>query len=1089
MPVEKQAPSSVKSGGVRRFLATVFSFALIGTGSIAASVPAMADTTPSDVCTAVNPMGAATPIGSEDGYTIFVSANAILANSELEGTLAVGGTATFGDSRGFQGGQYPIFHGGVGGNADYAVPTIGGEPNRVLIQKFAGTDKVVQVQARGASGDNALAGAKIGDQTTPAGYTFRQSFSGSGTTFFPLNGGNMSPQLDSAVQPWTNSVEAAAEDWGITGDVLSHFPADAGSSALSSFDDWQTVAAPAGDDQTIALSADGPSKLPLSAFAGISKFKLADYSETSFLVITVSPSDVAGGVVSLPSYSFAGKDPQHKEGISHILFDLSAINGEVKVVSPNEPVRGSIYAPNAHIVFPAESDGGREFEGQIIAKNFTALQGGKEMHTNLFKGRFPCSDEPLAATGTFNLQKVLSGVEAAAFPEGTTFPVTATWAGGEKTFALPADGTVVASELTLPEGTVVTFEEGVLPAAPAGYSFVSDELSAETITILAGDNANIAWSITNTYEADEVVVNDGTFNLRKILSGVDAAEFPAGTTFPVTATWVGGEKTFALPADGTVVASELTLPAGTVVTFEEGALPAAPAGYSFVSDELSAETITILAGDNANIAWSITNTYEADEVVVADGTFNLRKILSGVDAAEFPAGTTFPVTATWEGGSKTFALPADGTVVASDVTLAEGTVVTFEEGALPAAPEGYSFVSNELSADTITILAGDNENIAWSVSNTYAQNPAVATDGVFTLQKHLAGVDAGQFPDGTTFPVIATWEGGSKTFELPADGTIVAAEVTLPVGTVVTLTEGKLPAAPAGYSFVENDLSADTITIPADDSANIAWSVTNTYKADEVLVNDGTFNLSKVLVGVEAAAFPEGTTFPVTATWDGGEKTFALPADGTAVASDVTLPEGTVVTLTEGALPAAPAGYSFVSNELSADTITILAGDNENIAWSVTNTYAAQQQKVQLGGFDLAKTLKGVNASDFPSGTVFTVTATWTIDGTKTVREYALPVDGTVVAGPRDLPVGTKVTFSEINVPKLEGYTFKGVEFSPETITIEAGKTEQVEAVNTYEEGELAVTGAGAVTGMALTGALLMLAGGALMVYRRQRAA
>ena len=555
-------------------------------------------------------MAAATPNGSESGYTLFVRENAILANSELEGTLAVGGTATFGDPRGNQNLQYPIFHGGVGGNTDYSVPTIDGVPNRVLIQEFDSKGKIVQVKADGATGTNADAGAKIGDHSKPEGYTFRQMFGGEGTTFYPAGGNNMSPQIDSAVQPWVD-LDTAQESWGIDGDVLSHFPADNGASVIQSFTDWQEVDAPTGDDQTVTLNPDGPSKLPLSAFDGYNKFKLAGYSETSFLVITVNPEDVVNGRVTLPSYSFPGKDSAEKEGISHILFDFSAITGAVEVVSANEPVRGSIYAPNAHIVFPAESDGGKEFEGQLIAQNFTALQGGKEMHTNLFKGRFPCSDE--AADGTFNLQKILSGVDADAFPEDATFPVTATWEidGTEvvREYALPADGTVVPSGVTLPEGTVVTLTEGELPDAPEGYSFKSNSLSANTITILADGNPDIAWSVTNTYEEDEV----GTFNLRKILDGVDAAAFPEGTTFPVTATWDGGEKTFELPADGTVVPSGVTLPEGTVVTLTEGELPDAPEGYSFVSNSLSADTITILDGGDADIAWSVTNTYKQDK--------------------------------------------------------------------------------------------------------------------------------------------------------------------------------------------------------------------------------------------------------------------------------------------------------------------------------------------------------------------------------------------------------------------------------------------------------------------------------------------
>src|SRR5690606_2637825 len=126
-----------------------------------------------------NPMGAATPIGSEHGYTIFVKEDAVFNNSETEGTIAVLGTATFGDARGNQNRQYPVMHGGVGGNADYRVPTLDGETNRVLIQRYgvsADLEKIVQVKSTGAAGEDLSAGVKIADQTTPTGYVFRQMF-------------------------------------------------------------------------------------------------------------------------------------------------------------------------------------------------------------------------------------------------------------------------------------------------------------------------------------------------------------------------------------------------------------------------------------------------------------------------------------------------------------------------------------------------------------------------------------------------------------------------------------------------------------------------------------------------------------------------------------------------------------------------------------------------------------------------------------------------------------------------------------------------------------------------------------------------
>lgn len=573
------------------------------TAGVSVAVPALAATAPAadvtapaaDVCVGVDPMGAATPTGSSDGYTLFVSGDAVLANSELEGTLAVGGTARFGDPRGNGNLQYPVFHGGVGGNADYSVPTVEGEPNRVLIQRFASSDKIVQVQSRGATGRN-VAGAKIADPSVPDGYTFGPQFGGPGTTYFPEGGGNQSPQIESAVQPWTTRA-AAQQSWGLTGDVLSHFPVDAGAEAIAAFTGWKPVSAPTGEDQVVALDPTGPSTLPLSAFAGIGKFGLSGYSAASFLVISVSPADVVDGRVTLPSLAYAGTQAPQNAAIGHVLFDFRAISGDVIVSSPNEPVRGSIYAPSAHIVFPAESEGGREFEGQLIARSFTALQGGKEMHTNLFQGRFPCVAVE-AEEGTFHLRKVLSGVDAGAFPAGTVFPVTASWPGGTASFDLPADGSVVASGLMLPEGTVVSLAEGDLPEAPEGYAFVSTSPSAASVTILAGGEADVAWSVTNAYARVVAAGATGGVDLQKQLVGVGAAGVPAGTVFTVRASWtvdgVVSTRDYALPADGARVTGPRDLPAGTVVTFAEVDVPRID-GYRFAHVAFSPASVTVEA--------------------------------------------------------------------------------------------------------------------------------------------------------------------------------------------------------------------------------------------------------------------------------------------------------------------------------------------------------------------------------------------------------------------------------------------------------------------------------------------------------------
>ncbi|MGR4009096.1 collagen-binding domain-containing protein [Leucobacter sp. 1207-22] len=662
----------------RGILAGITALALTGAGMLGITAPAAADPTiaapNATACEPTNPMGGATPIGSTAGYTVFVRSSAILANSELEGTLAVGGKATFGDPRGEQGAMYPILHGGAGGSADYDVPTIDGEPNRVLIGEFASVGKVVQVKTQGASGTNATAGVKIENHQAPAGYTFGPAFGHSGTTFFPSAGGNQSPQIDSQSQQW-NDLATAQQSWGMNGTVLSHFPTDTGAEQISGFTDWIPVAPPAGNDQPVTLQPGGPSKLTLADFDGVQKFTLDGYSEDSFLVITVKQSDVIGGRVTVPTYGYSGIDSAHNAGISHILYDFSAVTGDVEVIAKTDSVRGSIYAPNAHVIFPSRDAGGQQFEGQVIANDFTALQGSYELHTNLFKGRFPCEDVPTPVDeGTFSLAKKLSGITANDFPAGTTFPVTATWNGGTRTYNLPADGTTVPAGVTLPAGTVVTLTEGDLPTAPTGYTFVSHELSADTITILENDEPNITWHVTNTYEEDSPAVRAGGFTLQKELVGVSQRQLPKGLGFTVVASWVTDGvphmREFTVPADGTIVSGAQNLRSGTVVTFSEIRVPTIE-GFTFDHASFTAERLVV--GADTTTAVRVTNTYTPEP----------EKPVTPVDPTEptKPTAPTTPTKPTKPTGPTQPALPNTGggdsiaVVIAASVLLLGGAAV------------------------------------------------------------------------------------------------------------------------------------------------------------------------------------------------------------------------------------------------------------------------------------------------------------------------------------------------------------------------------------------------------------------------------
>lgn len=265
-----------------------------------------------------------------------------------------------------------------------------------------------------------------------------------------------------------------------------------------------------------------------------------------------------------------------------------------------------------------------------------------------------------------------------------------------------------------------------------------------------------------------------------------------------------------------------------------------------------------------------------------------------------------------------------------------------------------------------------------------------------------------------------------------------------------------------------------------DATGDISYTITNTLDQADL----GTFTLRKAVAGLPVDhTFPEGTTFAVGAAWtlDGEEfsQVFDLPADGTVV-DGPQLPLGTEVTFSEQDPPEIP-GFEWTG--ASFDPAQVVIGSGDAVAVTVTNSYRTAPPET-LGTFSLSKSLSGVGVADFPRGTTFAVTATWSLDGEEMSQVFDLPADGTVVEGPA-LPIGTEVTFSEPSAPSVSGYAWDGVQFSQQSIVISGDSDASVIAVNTYSEQKLAVTGAAGLGLGVLLGAGMLVAGIALR--RRHR--
>ncbi|WP_105567391.1 DUF5979 domain-containing protein [Microbacterium halophytorum] len=97
------------------------------------------------------------------------------------------------------------------------------------------------------------------------------------------------------------------------------------------------------------------------------------------------------------------------------------------------------------------------------------------------------------------------------------------------------------------------------------------------------------------------------------------------------------------------------------------------------------------------------------------------------------------------------------------------------------------------------------------------------------------------------------------------------------------------------------------------------------------------------------------------------------------------------------------------------------------------------------GTFRIRKELEGIEASDLPAGTSFTVNYTATEpDGTETPGSIELTPDGEWIDAGASFPEGTEVVFDEIDPASVPGYEWGDPQISPESITVGGGTADVV---------------------------------------------
>ncbi|MFE6735839.1 DUF5979 domain-containing protein [Microbacterium sp. NPDC057650] len=594
-----------------------------------------------------------------------------------------------------------------------------------------------------------------------------------------------------------------------------------------------------------------------------------------------------------------------------------------------------------------------------------------------------------AQLGSVNVVKSVTGGAAALVDPDRTYQVTAhidTSALGagfpaqpDRTFLLTAGQPYALGDL--PIGAVVTFSEAV-PADDDQLTWGAPVFNPASITVQpANATTPAAEALTNSVERTV-----GTFSLVKNVTG-DQAENPAvPDTVTVTATWTeeGGEpqqKVLTLPTDGTPVAFGENLLIGTEVTLTETPLAdgssidwGAPT-WSGTGVVVDGESAVVTIGRDAQAQVAVEN-----HAATSTAGISLLKGVAGEAAGEVAEGTEFPVTATWtdDEGDHSVELNINATSPTPlGVDLPAGTVVTITEGERPGIDTviwGSITISGTAVTDngdgSATVVVSDQQDDSTLIT---VVNEATWAPGTFSLSKDVTGVllENPDVPDAVT--VTASWFEGdeqvSTEVRIATDGTVTSFGRDLPHGTEVTLSEAA-PGSSAAFTWdtpawaaegiVANEDGTATITIGA--ATDLAVTLTNNATASL-----GSLTLLKTLSGDGATDVPDGTVFPVTATWTdllGQEQRAELQLTPGEPAMLDELPLGTEVTLTEDRVGGLPVNLQWLkatwSTEdenvtVSADgataVVTVTAEPGARASLSLDNEFHRIPDLATTGGY------------------------------------------------------------------------------------------------------------------------------------------
>ena len=419
---------------------------------------------------------------------------------------------------------------------------------------------------------------------------------------------------------------------------------------------------------------------------------------------------------------------------------------------------------------------------------------------------------------------------------------------------------------------------------------------------------------------------------------------------------------------------------------------------------------------------------------VSQGSFSLLK-LKDPSSEPFPGDKEFTVkveefapgkTPGTDAAESTYnvVVKADGTPVSGFNSRGTGWTIRLTE-VQPTAEAGVKFEPGRFQPGEGVAVPDDGSYADVTItprSNVEVKLVNKAVRGEISLTKKVEGSAAGDVAADFLFTVQARLSDGSfREYSLTKDQTITIGD--LPVGETVTFTESPLANTDAiTWGAAKFEPATITVGEGTAESANVV--LTNT--ADRTV---GTFDIRKDVEGPEADNPNVPGEFVVNATWTDSEgeksKELTINRDGSITQFGENLPAGTQVRLTE-VQPADGEGIRWAAPTFSGEGVTIVDGTaTVTIGLKPVSVTVTNKVFVNDGTLKVVKGIAGEAAELVGDDAEFTVKAEWQLPNGTTIEstELTLKADGVEVPLGVDLPVGTKVTFTEIaraDVPGVE---------------------------------------------------------------------